>query len=63
MIEQNISNKELSEAVGIPRAALSRLKNGQNLSFDNMVKITQYLGCQMNDIMDIIENPVDVEVK
>lgn len=41
---------ELAEATGIPQSRLSTYINGKMLpSFMNLMKITQALGCSMND--------------
>lgn len=55
LIDRDMKKKELAEKAGISIATITKMgKEGAVISSDILVKICSYLGCTMDDIVEII---------
>lgn len=53
LLDKNMSKKELAEKAGISVSSLARLKKGNLLSYDRMMRICDAVGCEeLSDIME-----------
>ena len=60
MIYRDMKKKELKQITGLSYTTISKLEKGENVTADVLDKICCKLGCQLNDIAEIIP---DVEEK
>ncbi len=55
LIDREIRIKDLAQKAGISQATLAKMKkDGATVSSDVLVKICTALGCNFNDIMEIV---------
>lgn len=54
LLDKKMSKKQLSEKSGVSVASLGRLKKGQALSYNRMMRICRAVECDITDIMDEI---------
>lgn len=58
-IRKGVRQGELAEAVGISQTHLSNVEKGRTmLSIGGLLKIKQYLGCSLDDLLDTEETSV-----
>ena len=50
---KKISQKEVSESLGISQAAYAKFESGNSITVDRLYKITEFLGVSINEILDI----------
>lgn len=48
LLDKNISQREVAQHLGITPQALTKMLNKQNFSFDDMQKLLQVVGYDMN---------------
>ena len=58
MIDKNINKTKLREETGISSNAMAKLGKNESVRVDVLVKICNRLGCKMDDIMEIVPDPV-----
>lgn len=56
LIDLNMTKTELRERTGITTNALAKLGKNKNVSTEVLCKICQELGCQIEDIMEVVKN-------
>lgn len=54
MIDRDIKKKKLKEITGLSYTTISKLERGENVTADVLDNICCKLGCQLNDIAEII---------
>ena len=60
LIDREMKSKDLAAKAGISTATLAKMKkDGSTVSSDVLVKICTALGCKLDDIVEIIETPID----
>ena len=60
MIDREIKSKDLAAKARISPTTLAKMKkDGATVSSDVLVKICTALGCKLDDIVEIIETPID----
>lgn len=55
MIDLNMTKNELVEKVDVSRSSLSRMKRGNPIALDCLIRICNTLNCELGDIMDVEE--------
>ena len=54
LIDKDMVRRDLREACGLSTASLAKLAKGQNVNTDILVRICDYLRCDISDICEII---------
>ena len=58
LIDKNMNKTELRMASGITTTALAKLGRDENVNTEVLVKICKVLGCNIEDIMEIVDEEV-----
>lgn len=66
LIDKNMKKGDLCEAANVSPSSLAKLRNGENVNTDLLVKICQTLNCELGDIMELAvddkhQQPVEME--
>lgn len=61
LIDKNMNKSELRDKSKISTASLAKLGRNENLTTAVLLKICNALDCDVSDIMEVIEEPVDHE--
>ena len=56
MIDREINNTELIEKAGISKSTFYKLKNGENITTDILLRICTVLECDISEIMECVDN-------
>lgn len=56
LIDLNMSKTELREKTGITTNALAKMGRNENVSTEVLCKICNVLNCQVEDILEIVED-------
>lgn len=56
MIDLDIKNSELIERANIGKSTFYKLKNGENVNTDVLLKICNVLNCDICDIVEVVTN-------
>ena len=56
LIDKELNKEKLKEMSGVSSATLSKLKRGQNVTTDVLLKICAALNCKIEDIVEFIPN-------
>lgn len=56
MIDLDIKNSELIERANIGKSTFYKLKNGENVNTDVLLKICNVLDCDICDIVEVVTN-------
>lgn len=56
MIDLDMSNSELMEKVKVSRSTFYKMKNGENITTDIIVRICDSLKCDIDEIMELVDN-------
>ena len=54
LIDRDMLKKDLAEKAGISNASISKLGRNENVNTDILLKICVALGCDMEDILEIV---------
>ena len=54
-IGKDMNKIQLMEAAGISNSSMSRLHKGENLNTDTLIKIRDILGCDIEDVHEIVK--------
>lgn len=54
LIDKNMKKKDLRAATGISTTTLAKLGKDENVSTDILAKICKALGCDVGDIMEMV---------
>ena len=55
LIHRDIKHKDLIDKTGISRSTFYKLKKDENVTTDVLIKICEFLQCDISDIMECIE--------
>ena len=58
LIDKNMNKTELRTATGITTTALAKLGRNENVNTEVLVKICKALECNIEDIMEIVDEEV-----
>lgn len=56
LIDKGMKKKDLGRIAGISSSTLARLGKDENVSSDMLNKICMALGCDIGDVMEIVES-------
>lgn len=58
LIDRNIKKKDLSQSANVSSTSLAKLKHGDNVNTDVLIRICNTLNCDISDIaeMVVVEN-------
>ena len=55
LIDRDMLKKDLAEAANISSASVAKLGRNENVNTDILLKICQALGCDISDIMEMVD--------
>ena len=55
LIDLDMTNNELMEKAKVSKSTFYKMKNGQNVTMDVLLRICNALDCDIEDIMECIE--------
>jgi len=56
LIDKNMKKGELCDAASVSPSSLAKLRNGENVNTDILVRICKALHCDLGDIMELSNN-------
>ena len=63
LVEQDLKKTEFAKKAGISSASLVKLGKGANITTDVLLKICEYLKCDISDIVEVVKDEDADEVK
>jgi DNA-binding Xre family transcriptional regulator len=54
LVEQDMKKTELAKKAGISSASIAKLGKGANITTDVLLKICEYLNCDIADIVEVV---------
>ena len=63
MIDKNLQRKDLKEALKISSSTLAKMSRGEPVSMDVLMKLCDYLDCNVGDIMSFVKEENSSEVR
>ena len=54
LVEQDMKKTELAKKAGISSASVAKLGKGANITTDVLLKICEYLNCDISDIVEVV---------
>ncbi len=55
LIDKEMTRSDLREASGVSSASLAKLKKGENITTDVLLKICETLNCHLEDILETLD--------
>ncbi|MFQ6861001.1 MAG: helix-turn-helix domain-containing protein [Beduini sp.] len=55
LIDKGLKKTEFAKEVGISANTLAKLSNNEYVSMDVLVRICNYFGCTINEILEVIQ--------
>lgn len=56
MIDLDLNNTELMEKTNISRSTFYKMKNGENITTDILLRICEGLNCNFYEIMELVKD-------
>lgn len=56
MIDLDMSNSELMERASVSRSTFYKMKNGENITTDIIVRVCDSLDCDISEIMELVND-------
>ncbi len=56
MIDLDMKNTELMEKAEVSRSTFYKMKNGENITTDVIVRICDSLNCDINEVMELVDD-------
>ena len=63
LIDRDLKRGEFGKNAGIGQNTLAKMGKGQYVSMDVLVRICRYLGCTLDDIVEILPEDTSTGVK
>ena len=63
LVELDMKKTEFAKKAGISSASLAKLGKGANITTDVLLKICEYLNCDISDIVEVVKDEEADEVK
>ena len=63
MIDKNLQRKDLKEALKISSSTLAKMSRGEPVSMDVLMRLCDYLDCNVGDIMSFVKEENTSEVR
>lgn len=61
LVEMDMKKTEFAKKAGISSASVAKLGKGANITTDVLVKICEYLKCDIADIMEVVSDETPEE--
>ena len=61
LVEMDMKKTEFAKKAGISSASVAKLGKGANITTDVLVKICEYLKCDIADIVEVVSNETPEE--
>ena len=58
LIDRDMKKKDLQKAAGISSASITKLGKNENMSTETLLKICTALNCNLNDIVESIDDNI-----
>ena len=60
LVQQDMKKTELAKKAGVSSASIAKLGKGANITTDVLLKICEYLNCDISDIVEVVpDNSAD----
>jgi DNA-binding Xre family transcriptional regulator len=56
LIDKGMSKTELKQVTGVSTTSIAKMGKGENLQTDVLIKICKAFNCNIDDIMEVIED-------
>lgn len=56
LIDKDLKKKDLREMTGISPSTIAKMRRNENINTEILIRICQSLKCDLNDIMEIMED-------
>jgi DNA-binding Xre family transcriptional regulator len=56
LIDKDMNKTALRKAAGVSASTLAKLGKNEPISMESMIKICKALGCNIGDIVDVVED-------
>ena len=63
MIDKNLQRKDLKEALKISSSTLAKMGRGEPVSMDVLMRLCDYLDCNVGDIMSFVKGENANEIR
>jgi DNA-binding Xre family transcriptional regulator len=63
LIDKDMKKKDLRAATGMSSASMAKLAKNENVTTDVLVRICNALGCDLSDIMELVQTTPDEDKK
>lgn len=63
MIDKNLQRKDLKEALKISSSTLAKMGRGEPVSMDVLMRLCDYLDCNVGDIMSFVKGENTDEIR
>ena len=63
MIDENLQRKDLKEAIKISSSTLAKMSRREPVSMDVLMRLCDYLDCNIGDIMSFVKEENTGEVR
>ena len=57
LIDKDMTRSEMRKRAGISSSSLAKLGKGENVTTDVLLRICEAMGCDLNDIAEVISDP------
>jgi transcriptional regulator with XRE-family HTH domain len=61
MDTEGLSERDAGKRIGVSHATVARAVNGETVEVDTLVKISQFLGVPVENVLDVKEKPSELE--
>ena len=58
LVEQDMKKTEFAKKAGISSASIAKLGKGANITTDVLLKICEYLNCDIADIVEVVPDDI-----
>ena len=59
LIDKDMTKMDLRQATGVSTATIARMSKSESVSLEVLMKICKALGCNVGDIVDVVNNDND----
>lgn len=61
LIDKNMNKQDLRNASGVSSASIAKLKKGENVTTDILLRICMALECDIGEIMEVVQEDKTIE--
>ena len=63
LIDRDMNKQDLSRMANVSGATLTKLRKGENVNVDILIRICAALDCGLDDILEMVPDEVEAELK